>query len=376
MKYEKKIYFDHAATAPLLKEAKAAMEPFLGEDFENPASGYTPAAKCREAVENARGQMAYFMRARPEEIFFTSGGTESDNWAIRGAVELEKKRGNHIITTQIEHPAVLNTCKYLEKQGCRVTYLPVDHRGVVSVEDVKNAITAETVLISVMYANNEVGTIEPVRAIGRVAAAAGILFHVDAVQAFGQISIFPESMGIDLMSISGHKFGGPKGIGALYVNRQVPFGPLIFGGGQESGMRSGTTNVPGIVGMAAAASQWNRNRERWNRSERRIRDYFVRRALKEIPGATLTGSAENRLSGNAHITIPASNGIECIRALDERGIMASTGSACSTGRKKISHVLLAMGYPEEADYAALRFTFGPENTPEEVDEALEVLKSL
>ncbi|MBQ8823238.1 MAG: cysteine desulfurase [Lachnospiraceae bacterium] len=367
------IYLDNAATTRVRPEVLEVMLPYFCEDYGNPAAIYAPGGSAAKAVGLARRQVAELIGALREEIYFTAGGSESDNWAIRGVYEKLSEKGNHIITTKVEHHAVLNTCKYLEKNGAKVTYLSVDEYGMISLEELERAITPETILISVMAANNEVGTIMPLERIGEIAKAHNVLFHTDAVQAYGHIPLDVERMHIDLLSASGHKLGGPKGIGFLYARKGLKLPPLIYGGGQERGRRGGTLNVPGIVGMGQAAVMAMAELKVQGRQVAALRDYFIQCIQKEIPEAVVNGTLTDRLPGNVNITIPRVEGESVLILLDQRGICASSGSACSMSQDGPSHVLLAMGRSEEQARGTLRFSLSAENTEEEIAKAVTVL---
>ena len=370
------IYLDNAATTRVKPEVIEAMLPYFCEDYGNPAAIYSPAGKAAKAVGLARQQVADVIGAKREEIYFTAGGSESDNWAIRGVYEMLSSKGNHIITTKVEHHAILNTCKYLEGIGAKVTYLSVDEYGMISLEELENAILPETILISVMAANNEVGTIMPLEEIGEIAKAHKVLFHTDAVQAYGHIPLDVEGMNIDLLSASGHKLGGPKGIGFLYAKKGLKLPPLIYGGGQERGRRGGTLNVPGIVGMGCAAELASENMKEQAAKVAFLRDRFAEQILKEIPGAVLNGDMERRLPCNVNVTIPGVEGESVLILLDQRGICASSGSACSMAQEGPSHVLLAMGRTEAEARGAIRFSLSEENTEAELLKAATVLKEV
>ena len=359
------IYLDHAATTGVRPEVLDEMLPFLKEEYGNPSSLYDLAARSRGAVEKARGRIASGIHARPEEIFFTGGGTEADNWAIKGIAS--QYQGCHIITTRIEHHAVLHTCEWLEQRGVRVTYLPVNEQGLVTAEQVRRAIRPDTVLISVMFANNEIGTMQPVREIGEVARRAGVLFHTDAVQAFGHVPIHVKEMKIDMLSASAHKLGGPKGTGMLYVREGAEIPPFIHGGGQELRRRAGPENVPGIVGFGKAAELAFAGLEGRSRKVSALRDYMIRRILALIPYARLNGSRNRRLPGNVNFSFQFVDGESLLILLDTKGICVSTGSACSSGSPEPSHVLTAIGLPPELARGSVRITIGEENTKEEID---------
>ena len=370
----KQIYFDHAATTSVLPEVREAMQPYLTEKYGNMSTAYELGEEARTAVSHAREVIAHCIDARPEEIFFTSGGSESDNWAIKSIAGEYKSEGKHIITSAIEHHAVLNSCAYLEQLGYEVTYLEVDEKGLVSMEELEQAITPETTLITVMYGNNEIGTIEPVHEIGRIARYWKIPFHTDAVQAVGQIPISVRREPIDLMSASAHKFHGPKGVGFLYVHEGVKIPSFIHGGAQEKGKRAGTENVPGIVGMAEALRiavlQMKQNRAR----EIRLRNYFMDRLLREFERVRINGHPYQRLPGNINISFGGVDATSLLTLLQEDGICASAGSACSTGQTRISHVIEAIHVPDEYAVGTIRFTLGRENTRQEVDQAIRSLK--
>ena len=370
----KQIYFDHAATTSVLPEVREAMQPYLTEKYGNMSTAYELGEEARSAVSHAREVIAHCIDARPEEIFFTSGGSESDNWAIKSIAGEYKSEGKHIITSAIEHHAVLNSCAYLEQLGYEVTYLEVDEKGLVSMEELEQAITPETTLITVMYGNNEIGTIEPVHEIGRIARYRKIPFHTDAVQAVGQIAISVRREPIDLMSASAHKFHGPKGVGFLYVHEGVKIPSFIHGGAQEKGKRAGTENVPGIVGMAEALRiavlQMKRNRAR----EIRLRNYFMDRLLREFEQVRINGHPYQRLPGNINISFGGVDATSLLTLLQEDGICASAGSACSTGQTRISHVIEAIRVPDEYAVGTIRFTLGRENTRQEVDQTIRSLK--
>ncbi|WP_292395643.1 cysteine desulfurase NifS [Methanoculleus sp. UBA303] len=372
-KDQRPVYMDHAATTFMRPEVLAAMAPYFSRYFGNPSSLYRFARESRKGVEEARMQVATALGAEPEEISFTAGGSEADNWAITGVASALRKKGDHIITTAIEHHAVLHTCEALEKQGYRVTYLPVDGDGRVDPGDVRDAITDRTILVSVMTANNEIGTVQPITEIGRVAHAHGVLFHTDAVQAVGAVPIDVDALGIDLLSLSGHKFYGPKGTGALYIRRGTRIESLIHGGGQERGRRAGTENVPGIVGLGRAIELATADIEGHNRRIAAMRDRLVRGVLGSIPDTRLNGHPKQRLPNNANFSFRYVEGESILLLLDAHGICASTGSACSSASLEPSHVLLATGLPHEEAHGSLRLTLGDANTEDDVDYVLEVL---
>ena len=373
---KKLIYLDNAATTKTAPEVVEAMLPYFSEAYGNPSSIYSLAGESRKAVDQARETIAKALGARPEEIYFTAGGTESDNWALKAAAEFYRKKGNHIITTKIEHHAVLHSCQWLEKQGFEVTYLNVDENGVVRLEELKAAIRPTTILISVMYANNEIGTIQPIREIGEIAHEHGILFHTDAVQAFGQLPIQVDDCHIDMLSASGHKLNGPKGIGFLYIRKGVKIRSFIHGGAQERKRRAGTENVPGIVGLGKAVERAVGTMEERTETERRLRDYLIDRVLKEIPYARLNGHRSQRLPNNANFSFQFIEGESLLIMLDMKGICASSGSACTSGSLDPSHVLLAIGLPHEIAHGSLRLTLNEEITKEELDYVVDTLKRI
>lgn len=367
------IYLDNAATTRTAPEVVEAMLPYFSEYYGNAGSIYGLGSQSKKAVINARKTIAETLGAQPNEIYFTAGGTESDNWAIKAAYESCQDRGRHIITTKIEHHAVLHTCKYLEGHGARITYLDVDENGLVNPEQLERAICPDTILISVMYANNEIGTIEPIGRIGEIAKEHGVFFHTDAVQAYGHLPIAVEQMHIDLLSASGHKFNGPKGVGFLYMNSKTRSGSFIHGGQQERGRRAGTENVPGIVGIAAAAERAAVSLDERAEAESQMRDYLVQCIEEKIPGARLTGHRTMRLPGHVSFCFEGIQGESALIMLDMQGICASSGSACTTGDPGPSHVLLAAGVPEELARGSIRLTLSEENTMEEMDMVVESL---
>lgn len=369
------IYMDHAATTATHPEVVKAMLPYFTEQFGNPSSLYEIAARSKEAVAHAREQVAAALGASPREIYFTSGGTESDNWALKGVAFANQKKGTHIITTVIEHHAILHTCEWLEKHGFSVTYLPVDRYGMVDPAAVEEAITDQTILISVMTANNEIGTIQPIAEIGAIAHKHDVLFHTDAVQAIGQVAIDVEAMQIDLLSLSGHKFAGPKGTGALYVRKSVRLDPLIHGGAQERNRRAGTENVPGIVGLGVAIERATRDIP--GRTERiaGMRDRLIHELLK-VPHTRLNGHPTRRLPNNVNVAFEYIEGESILLMLNAHGIAASTGSACSSASLDPSHVLLGCGIPAEQAHGSLRLTLGEETTEEEIERVLEIVPGI
>ncbi|MDO4288861.1 MAG: cysteine desulfurase NifS [Eubacterium sp.] len=362
----KRIYLDNAATTPVDPRVLEEMLPYFSEKFGNPSSVYLEGREARRAVEAARLQLAQAINADPKEIYFTAGGSESDNWAIKGVAMKNKKRGNHIITTAIEHHAVLHTCEYLEKQGFEVTYLPVDDKGLISLEDLKNAIRDETILVSVMFANNEIGTVEPIKEIGEIVKAKGIIFHTDAVQAFGNVPIDVKDLNVDLMSISSHKVYGPKGIGALYIRKGVPIDSLIHGGAQERRRRAGTENTASIVGFGKAAELASTELEKNIDHMKTLRDALIAGVMEKIPQVRLNGHPEKRLPGNANFCFDYIEGESILLSLDLVGVAGSSGSACTSGSLDPSHVLLAIGLPAGIAHGSLRLTIGKSTTLEDI----------
>lgn len=373
---KKLIYLDNAATTKTAPEVVEAMLPYFSEFYGNPSSIYSLAGESKKAIDQARETIAGALGAQPEEIYFTAGGTESDNWALKATAEYYRKKGNHIITTKIEHHAVLHSCQQLEKQGFEVTYLDVDENGVVKLEELKKAIRPTTILISVMYANNEIGTIQPIQEIGEIAREKGILFHTDAVQAFGQLPIHVDDCHIDMLSASGHKLNGPKGIGFLYIRKGVKIRSFIHGGAQERKRRAGTENVPGIVGLGRAVERAVKTMEERTAKERELRDYLIGRVLAEIPYTRLNGHRSLRLPNNANFSFQFIEGESLLIMLDMEGICGSSGSACTSGSLDPSHVLLAIGLPHEIAHGSLRLTLNEENTKEELDFVVESLKRI
>lgn len=373
---DKLIYLDNAATTRTAPEVVEAMLPYFSESYGNASSIYRLGAESKKAIIRAREVIAGSLGAEVQDIYFTAGGSESDNWALVAAAEAMEGKGRHIITTKIEHHAILHTCKYLEKRGFQVTYLDVDAKGRVSAEDVKKAIRPDTVLISVMFANNEIGTIQPIAEIGALAKEKGILFHTDAVQAYGHIPIDVNEYHIDMLSASGHKFNGPKGIGFLYIRRGVKIRSFIHGGAQERSRRAGTENVPGIVGMAAAVKLATEQMEERNRKITELRDYLIERLEKEVPHCRLNGDRVNRLPNNVNFGFQFIEGEAMLIMLDMKGVCASSGSACTSGSLDPSHVLLAIGLPHEEAHGSLRLTLSHENTKEELDYVVEAVKEI
>lgn len=368
------IYLDHAATTPMAEQVAASMQPYYAKDYANASTIYEFGERSRHAVEHARRVIAYSLHAHADEIYFTAGGSESDNWALKGTAEAYKERGRHIITTQIEHHAVLHTCKYLEEQGYEVTYLPVDAKGFVCPQQLEEAIRPDTVLISVMFANNEIGTIEPIAQIGRIARRHQVLFHTDAVQAYAQVPINVDFYNIDLLSASGHKFYGPKGTGFLYIRDGVKTASFIHGGGQERGRRAGTENVPGIVGIGTAAQAAMHSMSERMYRETKMRDWMIHEIQSRIPGAWLNGDRHARLPNNVNFSFEEVEGETLLLLLDAKDICASAASACSTGSAEPSHVLTAIGRKPELSTGTLRMTLGEATTWEEVQVAVDAVE--
>ncbi len=373
---EKIIYLDNAATTKTAPEVVEAMIPYFSEHYGNPSSLYSVAAESKKGVENGRKQIADVIGAKQEEIYFTAGGTEADNWALKATVEAYKNKGNHIITSKIEHHAVLHACQYLEKHGIEVTYLDVDENGVVKLDELKKAIRPTTILISIMFANNEIGTIQPVKEIGAIAKEHGILFHTDAVQAFGQLPINVDELNIDMLSSSAHKINGPKGIGFLYIRKGVKIRSFIHGGAQERKRRAGTENVPGIVGYGVAAKRAAETMKERTEKERELRDYLIERMTREVPYTRLNGHRTDRLPNNANFSFQFIEGESLLIMLDGKGICGSSGSACTSGSLDPSHVLLAIGLPHEIAHGSLRLTLSEETTKEELDYVVEEVKKI
>ena len=368
------IYLDNAATTPVYNEIIEAMMPYFKDCYGNPSAVYGLAGSSARGVKIARDNIAKLISAKPEEIFFTSGGTESDNWALKSVVEMLGAKGKHIISSKIEHKAILQTCKWLEQNGIDVTYLDVDSDGLVNPDDVSKAIRPDTVLISVMLANNEIGTIEPIAEIGKIAHERGILMHTDAVQAFGHIPINVDELNIDMLSASAHKINGPKGVGVLYVRHNMRLPAFMHGGSQERKRRAGTLNVPGIVGMGEAARIAATNIETDIDYITELRDHLIMRVLDEIPDVYLSGHRINRLPNNAHFCFDRIDGEALVLLLDSKGVCASGGAACTTGDPELSHVLVALGRDQRLAKGALRLTLSRDNTIHEVDEAIDQLK--
>lgn len=370
------IYLDNAATTKTAPEVVEAMLPYFSEYYGNPSSIYAIAGKSKEAITKGREQIANVLGAKPEEIYFTAGGSESDNWALKATFEAYKNKGNHIITTKIEHHAILHTCEYLETKGFEITYLDVDENGLVKLDELTAAIRPDTILISVMFANNEIGTIEPIAEIGKIAHEHGVLFHTDAVQAYTQVPIDVEAMNIDMMSTSGHKINGPKGIGFLYIRKGVKIKSFIHGGAQERHRRAGTENVTGIIGLAKAAEIATANMKERTAEEIKVRDHLIERIEKEIPYAKLNGDRVKRLPNNVNFSFQFVEGESMLILLDSKGICASSGSACTSGSLDPSHVLLAIGLPHEIAHGSLRLTISDQITMEDADYVVDNLKEI
>ncbi len=370
----KPVYLDNAATTPIKPEVLEAMMPYLKEQFGNPSSSYTFAEDIKADVENARKTIADFIGAASDEIYFTSGGTESDNWALNGIAFAQKDKGKHIITSKIEHHAVLHTCEYLEKLGYEITYLDVGYNGLVDPQQVREAIRPDTILISVMFANNEIGTIQPIREIGEIAHEHGIPFHTDAVQAYGHVRIDVNEMNIDLLSVSGHKINAPVGIGFLYIRTGTKIEAYMHGGSQERHKRAGTTNAPGIIGLAKATELADKSLEKRAEYETQLRNYLIERIENEIPYSLLNGEKTNRLPNNANFSFGFIEGESLLFMLDRMSICASSGPACSTGSVDPSHVLTALGLSRELAHGSLRLTLSEDTTKEEIDYTVDSLK--
>ena len=368
------VYLDYSATTPVKEEVLKEMIPYFTEKFGNPSSLYDKGLEAKAAVDHAREQLAALIHADPKEIYFTAGGTEADNWSLMGVADKLKDKGNHIITTKIEHHAILHSCEFLEKHGYEVTYLGIDKNGRISLEELENAITDKTILISVMMVNNEIGTIQPIKEIGKIAKAHKIIFHTDAVQALGNVPIDVKDMGIDLMSMSSHKIYGPKGEGALFMRKGLRISNYIHGGAQENSKRAGTENLTGIVGFGKAAELARINFDKHVQHCSELRNYLVDRILKEIPDTQLNGTMEGRHPGNANITFKFIEGESILLLLNQFGISVSTGSACSSKSLEPSHVLVALGVPVEMIHGTVRFTVGDFTTKEDIDYVIEKLK--
>lgn len=373
---DKMIYLDNAATTKTAPQAVEAMLPYFTERYGNASSIYQLGAESRQAVTKARDIIAESLQVNPAEIYFTAGGSEADNWALIAAAECYKDKGKHIVTTTIEHHAILHTCQYLEKKGYEITYIDVDENGIIKMEDLRKAVRQDTILISVMFANNEIGTMQPIAEIGRIAREKGILFHTDAVQAYGHVPIDVEALAIDMLSASGHKLNGPKGVGFLYIRKGVKIRSFIHGGAQERRRRAGTENVPGIVGFGEAVRlAFGQMKERVEKVCR-LRDYLIGRIEKEIPYCRLNGDRINRLPNNVNFSFRFIEGESLLIMLDMKGICASSGSACTSGSLDPSHVLLAIGLPHEIAHGSLRLTLSEENTMEEMDYVVDAIKEV
>ena len=370
------IYMDNAATTQVYPEVFEAMKPYFTEFYGNPSSIYSFAGNSKKAVEDSRKTIADFLGAKTEEIYFTGGGSESDNWALKATADAYGNKGKHIITSKIEHHAILHTCEYLEKKGFEVTYLDVDENGFVNPADVEKAIRPDTILISIMTANNEIGTIEPIAEIGKIAKEHGVLFHTDAVQAFGHIPMNVDEMNIDMLSASGHKINGPKGIGIMYIRKGVKIGSFVHGGAQERQRRAGTHNVPGIVGIGKAVELARDNMKERMEYETKLRDHLISRVMEEIPYAKLNGDKVKRLPNNVNVCFRFIEGESMLILLDQNGVCGSSGSACTSGSLDPSHVLLAIGLPHEIAHGSLRLTLSEKNTMEEVDFTVDKLKGI
>ena len=373
---KKLIYLDNAATTKTSEEVVAAMLPYFTEYYGNPSSVYEFASESKKAVSNARRTIAETLGAQENEIYFTAGGSEADNWALKSTAEAYQSKGKHIITTKIEHHAILHTAEYLEKRGFEITYIGVDENGVVKVDELEKAIRPDTILISVMFANNEIGTIQPIKEIGEIAKKHGVLFHTDAVQAYGQLPINVDELHIDMLSSSGHKLNGPKGIGFLYIRKGVKIRSFVHGGAQERKRRAGTENVPGIVGYGKAAEIAAKTMKERTAKEIELRDHLIDRVLAEVPYTRLNGHRTNRLPNNANFSFQFVEGESLLILLDNNGICASSGSACTSGSLDPSHVLLAIGLPHEIAHGSLRLTLSAETTMEDIDFVVDCIKQI
>ncbi len=370
------IYLDNAATTKTSQPVVEAMLPYFSQYYGNPSSVYSFSNYGKEAITKARGQIAHVLGANPEEIYFTAGGSEADNWAIIATAEAYQDKGKHIITSKIEHHAVLHTCQYLEKRGFEVTYLDVDESGTVDLAQLRESIRPDTILITIMFANNEIGTIQPVKEIGKIARERGVLFHTDAVQAFCHIPIRVDELPVDMLSASGHKFNGPKGIGFLYIRKGIKTKSFIHGGAQERKRRAGTENLPGIVGIGKAAEMAEETLKERQEKETGLRDYLIDRIMEEVPYVRLNGDRTNRLPNNVNLAFQFIEGESLLIMLDMAGICGSSGSACTSGSLDPSHVLLAIGLPHEIAHGSLRLTLSEENTMEEMDYVVEKIKDI
>lgn len=369
-------YFDNAATTKVKEEVLKEMFPYFSVEYGNPSSMYSIGRSSRRAIETARKRVAELINCKPKEIYFTSCGSESDNMALKGIAYANKEKGNHIITSKIEHPAILNSCKTLEKQGYRITYLNVDEEGNIDISELENSINEDTILISIMFANNEIGTIEPIEQISKIAKKHNIIFHTDAVQACGNIKIDVKDMGIDMLSLSGHKINAPKGVGALYIREGIEFDRFLDGGHQEKNKRAGTENVAEIVGLGKACEIAKNNLESHINKLKELRDFYINQVEEKIENIKLNGPRDNRLPGNANISFKGINGSELLLKLDEKGICASAGSACSTGSNSPSHVLTSIGLDSKMAEGTLRVSFGEENSKEDVEYLVENLENI
>jgi cysteine desulfurase len=376
MEEKKFVYMDHAATTYTKPEVLEEMLPYFTQYFGNPSSIYTFARQSKKAIEEAREKVAKAIGAKSDEIFFTAGGSEADNWALKGVAYGNRNKGNHIITTKIEHPALLHTCEYLQKNGFEVTYLEVDEYGRINLEELKNSITDKTILISIMFANNEIGTIQPIAEIGKIAREKGIYFHTDAVQAIGSVEVDVKALNIDMLSLAAHKFYGPKGIGVLYIRKGVKLDNLIHGGGQERKKRAGTENIPGVVGLGKAIELATADIKGHNEKIIAYRDRLLKGIMDKIPNTKLNGHPVNRLPGNINISFEFIEGESLLLLLDYDGVCGSTGSACSSGSLDPSHVLLAIGLPHEMAHGSLRLSLGDLTKDEDIDYVLEVLPKI
>lgn len=370
------IYLDNAATTKTAPEVVQAMLPYFTENYGNPSSIYSLGTENKKAISQVRETIAGTLGAANNEIYFTAGGSEADNWALKAVAEAYASKGKHIITSKIEHHAVLHTCEYLEKNGCEITYVNVDENGIVKLDELEKAIRPDTILISIMYANNEIGTIQPIKEIGEIARKHNVLFHTDAVQAYGQLPINVDECSIDMLSASGHKLNGPKGIGFLYIRKGIKIRSFIHGGQQERGRRAGTENVPGIVGLGAAVERAFSMMEEKTVKERELQDYLIGRIESEIPYCRLNGDREKRLPNNVNFSFRFVEGESLLIMLDMKGICASSGSACTSGSLDPSHVLLAIGLPHEIAHGSLRMSLNEENTKEELDFTVEAIKEI
>lgn len=373
---DKFVYLDNAATTAVYPEVLKSMEPYFTEFYGNPSSIYRFAAKSRKAIEDARHQAASLIGAKDNEIYFTAGGSESDNWAVKATAFALQDKGKHIITSKIEHHAVLHACQYLETLGFEVSYLDVDENGILKLDELKKAIRPDTILISVMFANNEIGTIQPIKEIGEIAKEHQILFHTDAVQAYGHMPIHVDRLSIDMLSASGHKINGPKGVGMMYLRNGVKIGAFVHGGAQERSRRAGTHNVSGIVGFGKASEIAAEQMEGCMAYERKLRDYLIDRVLKEVPYTRLNGHRTQRLSNNANFSFQFIEGESLLIMLDQKGICGSSGSACTSGSLDPSHVLLAIGLPHEIAHGSLRLTLSEKTTKEDIDYVVESIKGI